>query len=215
MNNDLVEYYSQRANEYERIYARPERQEDLSRLRDRLGSFFLGDHVLEVACGTGYWTEIIARSAHSIFATDITEKVLAIARTKDFSGAAVEFHQADAYALPKFDGLFNAGFGAFWWSHMPKAKIQDFLASFHSHLEPGAKVAFIDNRYIEGNSTPIFRAGEDGDTYQMRTLQDGNLHKVLKNFPSPEELKTTIGDLGIHVEVTLFDYYWLLSYRTN
>ncbi|HXC01759.1 MAG TPA: methyltransferase domain-containing protein [Opitutaceae bacterium] len=215
MNNDLVGYYSQRANEYERIYARPERQEDLGRLRNHLGSFFEGDHVLEVACGTGYWTEVVARSAHSIFATDITEKVLAIARTKDFGGAAVEFHKADAYALPKFDGLFNAGFGAFWWSHMPKAKIQDFLTSFHSHLEPGAKVAFIDNRYIEGNSTPIFRAGEDGDTYQMRTLQDGKLHKVLKNFPSPEELKTTIGDLGIHVEVTLFDYYWLLAYRTN
>ena len=215
MNTDLVGYYSQRANEYERIYARPERQEDLSRLRDRLGSFFLGDQVLEVACGTGYWTEVVARSAHSIFATDINEKVMAIARTKDFSGAAVEFHQADCYALPKFDGLFTAGFGAFWWSHIPKAKIQDFLTSFHSHLEPGAKVAFIDNRYIEGNSTPIFRAGDEGDTYQMRTLHDGKLHKVLKNFPSPEELKTTIGDLGIHVEVTLFDYYWLLVYRKN
>ncbi|HEV8073782.1 MAG TPA: class I SAM-dependent methyltransferase [Opitutaceae bacterium] len=215
MNNDLVGYYSQRANEYERIYARPERQEDLGRLRDRLGSFFEGDHVLEVACGTGYWTEVVARSAHSIFATDITEKVLAIAKTKDFRGAAVEFHQADAYALPKFDGLFNAGFGAFWWSHIPKARIQEFLTSFHSHLAPGAKVAFIDNRYIEGNSTPIFRAGEEADTYQMRTLQDGKLHKVLKNFPSPEELKTTIGDMGIHVEVTLFDYYWLLSYQTN
>jgi ubiquinone/menaquinone biosynthesis C-methylase UbiE len=215
MNNDLVGYYSQRAFEYERIYAKPERQEDLSRLRDHLGSFFQGDHVLEVACGTGYWTEVVARSAHSIFATDITEKVLAIAKTKDFGGAAVEFHKADAYALPKFDGLFNAGFGAFWWSHIPKARIQEFLTNFHSHLEPGAKVAFIDNRYIEGSSTPIFRAGEDGDTYQMRTLQDGKLHKVLKNFPSPEELKTTIGDLGIHVEVTLFDYYWLLVYRKN
>jgi ubiquinone/menaquinone biosynthesis C-methylase UbiE len=215
MNNDLVGYYSQRANEYERIYAKPERQEDLSRLRDHLGSFFQGDHVLEVACGTGYWTEVIARSAHSIFATDITEKVLAIAKTKDFGGAAVEFQKADAYALPKFDGLFNAGFGAFWWSHIPKARIQEFLTSFHSHLEPGAKVAFIDNRYIEGSSTPLCRVEGNGDTYQMRTLQDGKLHKVLKNFPSPDELKATVGDLGIHVEATLFDYYWMLTYRTN
>jgi SAM-dependent methyltransferase len=215
MNHDLVGYNSQRASEYERIYARPERQEDLGRLRDYLGSLFQGDHVLEVGCGTGYWTEVVARSAHSIFATDIAEKVLAIARTKDFGGAAVEFHKADAYALPKFDDLFNAGFGAFWWSHMPKARIQEFLAGFHSHLEPGAKVALIDNRYIEGQSTPVFRAGQEGDTFQMRTLQGGKLHKVLKNFPSPEELKSAIGDLGIHVEVTLFDYYWLLVYRTN
>jgi SAM-dependent methyltransferase len=215
MNNDLAGLYAQRANEYERIYARPERQEDLSRLRDYLGSLFQGDHVLEVACGTGYWTEVAARSAHSIFATDINEKALAIARTKDFGGAAVEILQADAYALPKFDGLFNAGFGAFWWSHIPKAGIHVFLANFHSHLEPGAKVAFIDNRYIKGSSTPLCHVDGTGDTFQMRTLQDGKLHKVLKNFPSPEELKAAVGDLGHSVEVTLFDYYWLLLYRTN
>jgi SAM-dependent methyltransferase len=215
MNNDLVGYYAQRAIEYERIYARPERQEDLNRLRDYLGSLFQGDHVLEAACGTGYWTKVVARSAGSIFATDINENVLAIAKTKDFGGAAVEFLKADAYALPKFDGLFNAGFGAFWWSHIPKARTHGFLADFHSHLEPGAKVAFIDNRYIEGSSTPLCHVDGNGDTFQMRSLQDGKLHKVLKNFPSPDELKAAVGDLGDNVEVILFDYYWLLLYRTN
>jgi|HubBroStandDraft_6_1064221.scaffolds.fasta_scaffold833333_1 SAM-dependent methyltransferase len=215
MNNDLVGYYAQRAIEYERIYARPERQEDLSRLRDYLGSLFLGDHVLEVACGTGYWTEVVARSASTIFATDINEKALAIARTKDFGGAAVEFLKADAYALPKFDGLFNAGFGAFWWSHIPKARIHEFLANFHSHLEPGAKVVFMDNRYIKGSSTPLCRVEGNEDTFQMRTLQDGKLHKVLKNFPSPEELKTAVEDWGNSIEVTVFDYYWLLVYRKS
>jgi SAM-dependent methyltransferase len=215
MKNDLVGYYAQRAVEYESIYARPERQEDLGCLRGCLGSLFQGDHVLEVACGTGYWTEVVARSAHSIFATDINEKVLSIARTKDFGGTAVEFQKADAYALPRFDGSFTAGFGAFWWSHIPRAKIPEFLTQFHSHLEPGAKVAFIDSRYIEGNSTPIFRAGKNGDTFQMRTLKGGSVHKVLKNFPSPEELVATVREFGRKVEVTLFDYYWLMVYRTN
>ena len=215
MNNDMVRYYAQRALEYERIYAKPERQEDLGRLREYLGSLFQGDDVLEAACGTGYWTEVVARSARSIFATDINEKVLAIARAKNFGEASVDFLKADSYALPKFDGLFTAGFGAFWWSHMPKARIHEFLADFHSHLEPGAKVAFIDNRYIEGSSTPICRVEESGDTFQMRTMQDGNLHKVLKNFPSPEELQAAVADFGTDAEVTLFDYYWLLVYRRN
>jgi hypothetical protein len=49
----------------------------------------------------------------------------------------------------------------------------------------------------------------------MRTLQDGKVHKVLKNFPSPEELVATVRELGSKVEVTLFDYYWLLVDRTN
>ncbi|MGA3007736.1 MAG: class I SAM-dependent methyltransferase [Opitutaceae bacterium] len=215
MKNDLVGYFAQRAIKYERIYTRPERQEDLSRLRDILGSLFPGADVLEVACGTGYWTEVVARSARSIFATDISDKALAIARTKDFGGASVDFLKANAYALPDFDGQFTAGLGAFWWSHIPKAKIQEFLADFHSHLQQGATVAFIDNRYIEGNSTPICNVDENGDSYQMRTLQDGQLHKVLKNFPTPEELKAAIGDTGNNIEVTLFDYFWLLVYQKS
>jgi SAM-dependent methyltransferase len=215
MKKDSVNYYAKRAVEYEHIYARPERQEDLSRLRDCLEVLFKGDHVLEVACGTGYWTEVIARSAHSIFATDINEKVLAIARTKDFGGTAVDFLKADACALPQFDSSFSAGFGAFWWSHIPRAKIPEFLFHFHSRLRPGAKVVFIDNRYIEGSSTPLCRVNGHEDTYQMRTLRDGSVHKVLKNFPSPEELVATVRDYGSKVEVTLFEYYWLMVYRTN
>ena len=44
---DLLGYYARRAAEYERIYARPERQADLSRLRRRLGELLAGRDVLE------------------------------------------------------------------------------------------------------------------------------------------------------------------------
>jgi ubiquinone/menaquinone biosynthesis C-methylase UbiE len=215
MNNGLVGYYAQRATEHERTYARPERQEDLRCLRELMGSYFRGDDVLEVACRTGYWTEAIAQSARSIFATDRSEKVLAMARTKNLKGVTVEFFKADAYALPKFDGLFTAGFGGFWWSHIPRARLHEFLAEFHSHLAPDAKVAFIDSRYMQGRSTPVVRHGVNGhaDTYQMRTHRDGHVHKVLKNFPSPEELEATMSGFGNNVQVTLFDYHWLLTYR--
>ena len=44
-------------------------------------SQFAGAKVFEVACGTGYWTEVLARSAASVFATDINDEVLAVARS--------------------------------------------------------------------------------------------------------------------------------------
>src|SRR5262249_41919049 len=109
----MIDYYARRAKEYERIYQKPERQADLARLRDCLEGAFVGLDVLEIACGTGYWTEVIARTAASVLATDINDEVLAIARTKPMTKSAVTFQRADAYALPDFPRKFPTGLAAF------------------------------------------------------------------------------------------------------
>ena len=69
--SSIVTYYANRAKEYERIYQKPERQDDLGWLRDFVGSTFADTHVFEVACGTGYWTEILARSAASVVVPEL------------------------------------------------------------------------------------------------------------------------------------------------
>ena len=72
----MERYYSRRAAEYERIYEKPERQAELEWLRNRIPEVFAGREVLEVACGTGYWTQYIARAARKVSACDINEAVL-------------------------------------------------------------------------------------------------------------------------------------------
>src|SRR5712692_10327984 len=62
-NREMREYYARRAVEYERVYAKPERQDDLARLRRLLQADLAGHDVLEIACGTGYWTTAIAETA--------------------------------------------------------------------------------------------------------------------------------------------------------
>ena len=46
MKADMANYYAERASEYERIYAKPERGPDIRRLRQLLGSLFQGRDVL-------------------------------------------------------------------------------------------------------------------------------------------------------------------------
>jgi len=210
--SSMVGYYADRAQEYERIYQKPERQEDLKRLRDFVEHTFDGLEVFEVACGTGYWTEIIARSAASVIATDINEEVLAVARSKSIDSRKVIFRKEDAYVLPGLPQRFTAGFSGFWWSHIPKARIQEFLRGFHSVLSDGARVMFIDNAYVEGSSTPISRTDEHGNTYQIRRLDNGSTHEVLKNFPTESELRTAVGSIADDVRVEFLRYYWTLSY---
>ncbi len=209
----LVRYYAQRASEYERVYQKPEQQPELEQLRDIVERTFSGTDVLEVACGTGYWTEILARSASSVVATDLTEEVLALARAKNL-GSKVTLQQEDAYSLPRFSQHFNAGLVAFWSSHIPRARLRSFISGFHRALDPGAKVIFIDSMYGEGTSTPTSRTSEDGDTYQIRKLDNGSTHEVLKNFWTQAELVATVVGLATDVEIEFWRYFWIMSYRT-
>jgi demethylmenaquinone methyltransferase/2-methoxy-6-polyprenyl-1,4-benzoquinol methylase len=213
-DSEFQRYYVQRATEYERIYEKPERQGDLATLRQLLPEMFSGRHVLELACGTGYWTQVISISAASILATDVSEEVLNVARQKEFPGSKPTFHISDAYGLEGVTAKFTAGFGGFWWSHIPKGKLPDFLRNFHRHLAPGSIVAFLDNIYVEGSSTPIARRDEDGNTTQLRQLADGSTHEVLKNFPGDHELRAALADSQIEdFAIRRLQYYWCLSYR--
>ncbi len=191
----MVGYYADRASEYERIYQKPERQVDLHRLRRFVESMFAGRVVLELACGTGYWTEILARSAAAVVATDVNEEVLAIARSKGM-GPRVTFRKDDAYSLSPSSRQFTAGLAVFWWSHIQKSRLREFLRGFHRVLSSSAEVVFIDNAYVEGSSTPISRTDECGDTYQIRRLADGSTHEVRKNFPSKSELHAVVNGLA-------------------
>jgi ubiquinone/menaquinone biosynthesis C-methylase UbiE len=213
--DNLEAYYARRAAEYERIYAKPERQADLASLRTRIAALFAGRSVLEVACGTGYWTAVIAPHARSITALDAAEETLAIARSKRYPAGRVEFVQGDAYALPDSGRRHDALFAGFWWSHVPLARLDAFLAGAARAVAPGAVVAFLENRYVEGSSTPLSRRDAEGNTYQTRKLDDGSTHEVLKNFPADRELVERASRYGQQVSVEWLEYYWLLIYRTK
>jgi SAM-dependent methyltransferase len=205
---ELVSYYRRRASEYEAIYAKPERQPDLARLKDEIPARLRRARVLEIACGTGYWTELIAPVAALVVAIDLAEEPMRIARNKTCRGD-VRFEIADAYALPSSLGSFDAALAVFWWSHIPRERIAVFLASLHARLEPDARVVLMDNRYVEGSSTPITEIDTHGNTYQMRRLGDGTPVRVLKNFPSEDELRSHLP--GLRYEA--LEYYWLAEYR--
>jgi demethylmenaquinone methyltransferase/2-methoxy-6-polyprenyl-1,4-benzoquinol methylase len=208
---ELIDYYRRRAGEYERIYAWPERQEDLAALRKAIPQALRGCQVLEVACGTGYWTERISHTAKRIVATDIAEEPMALARSKAY-GCPVELRVADAYALDPRLGVFDGAFAGFWWSHVPLSRRAAFLESLHARLAPGAPVVMFDNRYVEGAMHPIAERDDEGNTYQRRQLDDGSENRVLKNFPSPEELARDFGRFPGYA-YTALRYYWLLEYR--
>ena len=205
-------YYATRAPYYDDVYEKPERSEDIACLKAWLPKAFAGHRVLEVACGTGYWTQFIAPSAAAMTATDATAQPLEIARGREGS-RGVRFELADAYALPESLGTYDAAFAGLWLSHVPIGRRGEFLASLHARLAPGARVVLIDNADVQCRELPIAERDDEGNTFQHRRLKDGSVHRVLKNFPTQVELEGMIAGLGTQPAYRQLQNFWLFEYK--
>lgn len=212
VSTDLASYYRLRAAEYEGIYHKPERQDDLARLRRRLAVRLQGLRVLELACGTGYWTAVIAATVTTLLATDINPEVLAIARRKPLPAGRVRLQQLDADTLAGLEGEFDAVLAAFWWSHVPHQRLADWLERLRRRL-PGTRLVILDNRFATGSSTPISRVDEAGNSYQRRQLADGRSFEVLKNFPDESALRGWLQPVSDSFAYQALTYYWLAEAR--
>lgn len=204
----MLDYYARRAPEYEAIYRKPERQSELQILRDWVTQQVRGRRVLELACGTGYWTAVAAPVAQSIDAYDLNQATLEIARAKNL-GAHVRLAIGDAYAPAAGD--YDCVLAGFWWSHVPIARIADFVRTLAASVHPGGTVLLMDNCFAAGSSTPIARTDAEGNMYQRRRLSDGSNHEVLKNFPDRAALYNAFAPAASSVDIDFLRYYWRLT----
>ena len=213
MNTDLIRYYKERAREYEQVYQKPERQEELQQLMKLLQDVFKDKTVFEVACGTGYWTERIAETAHYILATDVNEAVLEIAQAKNYPNGNVNYKQADLFAL-KQQAKYESLFAGFIWSHIKLQELPKFLSILNNCVVPGGTVVLVDNRFVEGSSLAIAHQDDEGNTYQTRTLGNGSLHQVLKNFPTDNQFRELLHGIATDINPVPLTHYWVLTYKT-
>lgn len=172
--------------------------------------------LLEVACGTGNWTQVLTRRARSVLATDASEAMLEIARAKEYPGGRVSFALADAYALDGVaEGQFSAAFAADWWSHIPNSRLGAFLSTLHGKLREGASVVFLDMLERHAPEFGRYRVDGEGNRVYRRRLPDGREFDVIKNFPTERQLRTAVAGVATNVEVREYPVLsrWTLSYR--
>ena len=209
----INQYYSKRAQEYEKIYQRddPIRQSEQSRISEEIKKIFYNKNVLEIACGTGFWTTFLSEKAKKIVAIDNNNEVLEIARYKNYI-CPVYFQVCDAYNLPFSACSFDGGLANFWFSHIPKDKIKLFLDGFHRVLSNKAIVFIADNVFNEGIGGKMVRDKGDNNTYKIRVLESGNQYKVLKNYYSEKELVNIFSKSVNLLNMYFGNCFWYLCY---
>lgn len=213
MNSDIISYYKDRAKEYEKIYSKPERKCDLLLAEQILQEIFIGKNVFEIACGTGYWTLKISVTAKYILATDINESVIEIAKSKNYSPSKVNFQIVDIFDLTNIQKHENL-FGGFIWSHIKLQDLDNLINAVNSHVQKNGTIVFMDNNYVEGSNLPLTDKDDYGNTYQTRTLKNGTIHKILKNFPTENFIRERLSNKAMDIKFFNLQYYWILIYKT-
>ena len=187
--NPVKEYYKKRIKEYEEIYYRddPIRLEEIDYISNSLKKLMKDRTVLEIASGTGYWTQYISESAFKITATDSINEMLDYAKLKIYS-CDIEFKVENAYELSFKNYEFEAGVANFWFSHVPREEINLFIKEFHRVLKRNAIVFLADNIFNETIGGLLIKSNGDSNSYKLRKLKDGSEYKIVKNYYDKEEL---------------------------
>jgi len=183
-------------------------------IKARYQELFLGHNVLEVACGTGYWTAIIGERAESVLAIDINQSLVSIAEDRCRHLSNVKFQIADAYTLDGVPTGFTAALGIWWWSHVPREQITAFLAALHSKLVPGAFVLFVDQLPYGGH---VRRQDAGGNTLEQRPLPDGRSFEIVKNFPTKDDVRNALAGISDSVQYNQRpdEKSWSVTYTTK
>jgi demethylmenaquinone methyltransferase/2-methoxy-6-polyprenyl-1,4-benzoquinol methylase len=207
---EMMEYYRQRAAEYDEWFYRRGRYDhgpeanarwlaEADEVFSALNGLRMTGDVLELAAGTGIWTERLVRTAATVTAIDASAEMIEINRARVRSDR-VSYLLGDLFAWRpsrSYDGVCVA----FWLSHVPLERLDEFLQTAASALTLGGKVFFVDNR-----RDPISTAHDQqlpGEETQVMTrrLNDGNEYQIVKNFFQPETLRRQFEAAGLSVEV--------------
>jgi SAM-dependent methyltransferase len=215
----LKTYYAARAAEYDDWYLRRGRysrgpiadmawQADLDAATLWLDALPISGEIVELAAGTGWWSPLLAQKGElSLY--DAVEAPLDLARERLLAhGLRAHIHVRDAWAEP--DRQVDALFTGFWLSHVPRARLADFLAICRRWLKPTGLFVFIDSR-LDPESRPADHP-PPADDLSLRRLNDGREFTIPKIYYEPAELESALLTAGFaSAKVTTTPRFFLLG----
>ena len=210
MRDQTLEYYQKRASEYDQmVYFRdnPDRQAELAAMYTTSRNVLSGRHVLDVACGTGFFTRYVAEKAASIVGIDINAGTIAEAGRKHFL-CPIHFVQADFFRLPSAPSYFDGLLATFAVSHIRRQDLGRLHQETTRVLKPGSHVFLCDNNLVCEVQPELIWDDEQVNSYKKRRLKNGEEFLILKNYYSRDELEDTFGRWDAIERLTFGVYYW-------
>lgn len=207
---EQIAYYRKRAPEYDdwadrnNGFDRGRRNEawhaEKRRLAEALRAFAPTGSVLEIAGGTGQWTEQLLRYTPLLTVLDAAPEALEENRKRTAQHTKmIEYHLADIFTWEPPE-LYDVVFFSYWLSHVPPERFDELWDKIARCLKPGGRVFLIDNLPSDEAQALDPELPGDDDVSVMRPAPDGTLYRVWKVLYRPEELHKVLHDLGWDVD---------------
>jgi protein-L-isoaspartate O-methyltransferase len=209
-NERVIEYFAKSAATAGRNYEAAERQDELAQLRERVQHLLQGHVVLELGCGSGYWTAAIAEVCDTLLATDVNQGLIELARQR-VPGDAVQWSVMDALDIPAGLGDFTAVFIGFLWSHLVRDEQETLLEHLRKRIGKDVLVVMLDD--VQGELESVARTDAQGNTYQIFVAPDGERYEVPKNYPSDSALRKRLSPSVREIKIERTEHYWLATCR--
>ena len=166
------------------------------------------ERILELASGTGIWTQELAQLGERVTALDASPEMIAINRAK-LAADHVEYELCDLFQWQP-QRQYDMVFFGFWLSHVPADKLSGFLRSVHAALKPGGRLFIVDSREPD-RANPRTGTQSLGADRQQRQLKDGRQYEIVKIYYEPQALTATLREHGFDIEVQATDSFFLYA----
>jgi demethylmenaquinone methyltransferase/2-methoxy-6-polyprenyl-1,4-benzoquinol methylase len=215
---EQIAYYQARANEYDEWFYRQGRYDrgtqfnqlwfdEVAVVKNSLKALPQVGTILELACGTGIWTQELIELGEQITAIDASQEMLKINRAK-VNSFKVTYQQLDLFSWQPSQ-QYDLVFFAFWLSHVPPDRLDEFFRKVYRSVRSHGQVFLIDSRFSETSSAKNHFFRDEKVIYQKRKLNDGRKFQIIKIYYQPEELIEKLERVGFKVEILITDNYFI------
>lgn len=196
--DEMFSYYEARADEYESFYHG--QGQAISALADqypidtaavaRLLAGFGRGHVVDLACGTGFWLSSYGRNCSRVTLVDQSASMLARARQRvETLGlqSRTETVHGDVFEVALPEAAFDGGVVGFLLSHLTDPQTETLFGRLRAILRPEAELAVVDSVWSEAR-----RPHRQKDSLEARPVSDGRVFKILKRYPDRGEIESLL-----------------------
>ncbi|WP_009632771.1 class I SAM-dependent methyltransferase [Synechocystis sp. PCC 7509] len=216
---EQITYYKARAKEYDEWFYRIGRYDrgleinqrwfdEVAILKNVVQQVGTVDSILELACGTGIWTQELLKIGKQVTVIDASQEMIEINRQKLNNAPNVEYRQLDLFSWQP-DKQYDLVFFSFWLSHIPPIKVDEFLSKVYDSVIPGGKVLIIDSYFEITSSAKDHPLQDKNEIYQKRKLNDEREFQIFKIYYQPDVLLHKLTQAGFQAQVKLTDTYFI------
>ena len=193
---EMMSYYDERAEEYDEIYLGKSHttidadvyRKDVAKVSEMVSRFGKG-HLIDIACGAGFWLPNYARNCNQITFLDQSARMLSKCkdRVEELGLADISsFIQGDFLDIKLEASQYDCALVGFLLGHLTLEQEKTFFRKLGENLKANPQLMFIESAWNKRR-----QRYQEKEGVQERVLNNGRIFRVYKRYfdkPAVEEM---------------------------